>query len=278
MTVKMLLDEAQILLGADKRLEAQLLLAFVLGKNRASLLAHGDDEVTEDNANEYRQKIARLANGEPFQYILGTAEFMGMSLIVNAHVLIPRFDTEILVERALRLLAKYSAPKVLDICTGSGAIALSVAKYAANAAVWASDISADALQVARENCRRQKLAATFVQGDLFAPFEADYKGHFDVITANPPYITTAEMAVLPKDVRKEPRLALWGGDDGLDFYRRIIKDAENYLADNGYLLLEIGYAQGAAVKNLLQTAGYQSVEIIKDYQGHDRVISGEWVK
>ncbi len=277
-TGRELLQEAIGVLGAEKRLEAELLLASVLGYNRASLLAHDREETTPDQAQAFRELIKRRAADEPLQYLLGTTSFMGLDFKVAPGVLIPRFDTEILVEEAIKCLSGADAPRrILDVCTGSGAIAVSLAKYVRDSEVWASDLSPQALALAEENSQRLAAAVRFRQGDLLEPFkEAAFDHYFQLIASNPPYITTAEMAELPGDVRREPVMALWGGADGLTFYRRLARESGALLADEGYLIMEIGFAQGPAVQQILLDAGFEDVRIVKDWQAHDRVAIGLW--
>lgn len=264
-------------LGQDKRLEAEMLLASVLSCNRAHLLAISRDEVSPEAEALYRAQVGRRAADEPLQYILGTTSFMGMDLVVTPDVLIPRFDTEILVEQAIELLRGIAEPKrVLDVCTGSGAIAVSLAKYVPGAEVWASDLSPKAVDIARENARKQGVAVQFRCGDLLEPFVgASFEQYFGLIASNPPYITTAELKELPNEVRREPTMALWGGDDGLIFYRKLAEESQHYLAFEGWLVMEIGFAQGLLVQEIMMAAGFDQVRLIKDWQGHDRVVLGQ---
>ncbi len=273
MNSKELLKWAMAELGSDKRLEAELLLCHVLDMNRALLMAHDTDEVSDEKAAVFRELILRRKADEPLQYLLGTANFMGLELVVTPAVLIPRFDTERLVEKALKLMEEYEEPVMLDVCTGSGAIALALQHYKPKAAVYAGDLSGEALTVAKENNKRCALAVEFRQGNLLEPF-ADLAGKLDLLASNPPYITTQEMGELPGDVLQEPRLALWGGDDGLYFYRKITAEAVAMLKPGGWLIYEIGWMQGTAVEQLLKDAGFEQTEIIKDWQGLDRVVCG----
>ncbi len=274
-TNKEILQWAITELGSEKRMEAELLLCHVLDTNRALLLAHDTDCISEEKAEAFRALILRRKANEPFQYLLGSTNFMGLDLLVSPDVLIPRFDTERLVEKSLELLTDQQAPVVLDICTGSGAIAIAISHYKPKAAVYAGDISEQALQIAGENNRRCNTAVTFRQGDLTVPF-ADLQGKVDLLTSNPPYITTEEMLELPLDVQQEPHLALWGGDDGLQFYRALVADAPKLLRDKGYLVFEIGWKQGEAVKQLMQQKGFCNVAVIQDWQGNDRVVIGQF--
>ena len=272
-TNKEVLQWAIAELGADKRMEAELLLCHVLDTSRALLLAHDTDIITDTNAEAYRALVARRKADEPFQYLIGTASFMGLDFVVTPDVLIPRFDTERLVETCLKLLQDTEQPIVLDICTGSGAIAVSISHYRKDAVVYAGDISEAALAIATQNNQRLDSRVSFRQGDLTEPF-ADLHGTVHLIASNPPYITTQEMQELPHDVQREPHLALWGGDDGLDFYRKLTTDAPQLLCSGGWLVFEIGWKQGEAVSQLMQQQGFVDVAVIQDWQGNDRVVVG----
>lgn len=274
MNGKQLLQWASDELGSERRLEAELLLCHVLNTSRALLMAHDADELTVQQEDSFRQLIQRRKQDEPLQYLLGTANFMGLDLKVTPAVLIPRFDTERLAEQALKLLEPVQQPNVLDVCTGSGAIALAISHYRKDAAVWAGDLSADALAVAAENNQQCGTRVTFRQGNLLEPF-ADLTGQLDLLASNPPYITTQEMAELPGDVLQEPRLALWGGNDGLYFYRKLAAAAQTMLRSGGWIIFEIGYQQGQAVQQLLTDAGLEQVGLLQDWQGLDRVVYGQ---
>lgn len=274
MNSRELLKWAMNELGSDKRLEAELLLCHVLDTNRALLMAHDTDELAEEKAEAFRELILRRKADEPLQYLLGTASFMGLELLVTPAVLIPRFDTERLVEKALQLMETKESPVMLDVCTGSGAIALALQHYKPKASVYAGDLSGEALNIAAQNNQRCGLQVQFRQGNLLEPF-ADLTGRLDLLSSNPPYITTQEMGELPGDVLQEPRLALWGGEDGLYFYRKITAAAVTMLKPGGWLIYEIGWMQGEAVQKLLDDAGFVKTEIIKDWQGLDRVVCGQ---
>lgn len=259
--------------GSEKRLEAELLLCYVLGTSRALLLAHDDMEATEVQIEAYQGMIMQYQSGAPLQYLLGKTDFMGLELQVTPAVLIPRFDTECLVERALQLLEPILQPTVLDICTGSGAIAIAISHYKKDAVVYAGDLSAEALRVATQNNAQCGTTVRFRQGNLLEPF-SDLQGKVDLLISNPPYVTTEEMQVLPEDVRQEPRMALWGGEDGLYFYRKIVAAAVTQLNSSGWLAFEVGWQQGDAVRQLLLDHGFDDVEILQDWQGLDRVVCG----
>ena len=273
-TNKEILQWAIAELGKENRMEAELLLCHVLDINRALLLAHDTDSIGADKAEAYRTLVARRKAGEPFQYLLGSANFMGLDFIVTPDVLIPRFDTERLVEKALELLQPIARPIVLDICTGSGAIAVAISHYKPDAAVYAGDISEAALKVAEQNNQCLNTHVSFRQGNLLEPFD-DLNGTVHLLISNPPYITTQEMQELPIDVQQEPHLALWGGEDGLDFYRILSAKAPLLLCAGGWLMFEIGWKQGAAVSSLMQQQGFQNVAVLQDWQGNDRVVVGQ---
>jgi len=273
-TNKEILQWAIAELGKENRMEAELLLCHVLDTNRALLLAHDTDSIGADKAEAYRTLVARRKAGEPFQYLLGSANFMGLDFIVTPDVLIPRFDTERLVEKALELLQPIARPIVLDICTGSGSIAVAISHYKPDAAVYAGDISEAALKVAEQNNQCLNTHVSFRQGNLLEPFD-DLNGTVHLLISNPPYITTQEMQELPIDVQQEPHLALWGGEDGLDFYRILSAKAPLLLCAGGWLMFEIGWKQGAAVSSLMQQQGFQNVAVLQDWQGNDRVVVGQ---
>lgn len=257
---------------AEAKLDARLLLEYVCGTDHSTLLAHPDKEVTDEERDKYLSMIDRRAAHEPVAYILGTWNFMGLDFKVNSDVLIPEQDTEILVEEALRNLE--DGMRVLDLCTGSGCIALSLLNYTNETRAVCTDISDKALAVAGMNAERLGLSdrTEFVRTDLF-PEES--VGKFDLIVSNPPYIASKVIDTLAPEVRDyEPRLALDGSEDGLVFYRRIIEETPKFLYSSGYLLLEIGYDQGQAVKEMLEDKKvYHDIQVIKDLGGNDRVVS-----
>ena len=224
----------------------------------------------------------------PIQYIIGHTEFCGLDFIVNEDVLIPRPETELLVEEAAGLVnglagQRASALSVLDLCTGSGAIAVALiyrlrstlTKHPIDCKIVASDISGHALEVARLNAGRHGVSGRikFIESDLFG----NICGKFDVVISNPPYIADFEFETLPKEVLKEPRIALHGGDDGLDFYRRIIHDAPGYLKPGGCIILEIGFGQFGEIKKIIEAGAFKVVEVKKDFNGIDRVIIARWI-
>lgn len=267
-----LFDDALKKVGKSHRLDVERILCKVRSMSRANVLAHLDDEVDIEEKDAFIDAIKRLSGHEPVQYILGFSPFWDFEVKVTPDVLIPRFDTEILVERAVTLARSFSEPKLLDLCTGSGIVAIAIARQLPKADVSASDISPKALDIAKENGALLAPNIEWKQGDLLEPWSGK---RFDIITANPPYIMPNELSDLaPEVVDYEPHLALLGGADGLDFYRRIIKDALFYLNDQGILLMEIGAQQGLAVANILRDHGYSDIKVTKDTQGLDRVIEG----
>ena len=255
----------------EAALDARLLLEYICHTDRNALLVHGDSVRSNLEEQFYRMVIEKRSQRIPLQHITGQQEFMGLTFKVNEHVLIPRQDTEILVEEAMRYLS--DGMRILDICTGSGCILLSLLKYSNECEGLGVDISDDALAVARENAQNLGLEAEFRHSDLLEKVE----GKFDMIVSNPPYIETAVIDTLMPEVREhEPMLALDGREDGLYFYRRIVEQCTSYMTRGARLFFEIGYDQGEAVKNMMIHKGFCEVEIIKDYAGLDRVVTGCW--
>jgi len=257
------------------RLDVELLLGRVLGLDRIGLIMQSERPLAPGELAAFRELFKRRRLGEPVAYLLGGREFYGISLRVDARVLIPRPDTERLVEVALeRTRARSMQGNALDLCTGSGCVAIAFARQRPTWNVTASDISPDAVALARDNAHRTGAVRNLrvVQGSLFAAVAGQ---RFELITANPPYIATAELAQLPVDVRDfEPRLALDGGPDGLDLVREIAALAPNQLTEGGILALEIGADQGPATLEILKARGYQDVQLARDLGGRDRVVSG----
>ena len=255
----------------EAKLDARLLLEYVCKTDHSTLFAHPDRAVTDDEEKLYDEFIARRVKREPVAYILGSMGFMGLSFDVSGDVLIPEQDTEILVEEALRFCE--DKMRVLDLCTGSGCIALSILNYTNETKALCTDISVKAISVAKKNAEKLGLSdrAEIVLTDLFPGKEV---GKFDILVSNPPYIRTDVIESLAPEVKDyEPRLALDGSEDGLVFYRRIIEGAGEYLYSGAYVFLEIGYDQGNDVKELMVKAGkYHDIEVIKDYSGNDRVV------
>lgn len=250
-------------------LKSRMILAKKLEKSKEYLILHDDEEVEPKIEEQYKKGIKRLVDGEPLQYITGEQEFMGLDFFVNKNVLIPRPDTEILVEEVINISKKDSV-KILDMCTGSGAIAVSCAKFITNSKVIAADISVDALDVTQKNILKNNVNVETIQTNLFEKIQDT---DFDIIVSNPPYIETEVIRTLDLEVRNEPIIALDGGQDGLDFYRKIIDEAYKFLKPNGYLCLEIGYNQKEKVIKLLQkNNNYSQVYSKKDLAGNDRIV------
>lgn len=261
------------------RLDTELLLGKVLETGREKLYLDFDRTLRPVEERRFRELLLRRGRREPLAYILGEKEFWSLDFIVTADVLVPRPETELLVETALRLLnhgPKEGATKVLDLGTGSGAVAVSLAKERGDWALWATDLSVRALEVARLNAWRHGVSPRirFAAGDLFAAVE-ESKERFYLLVCNPPYVAQREMDDLSPEVRDwEPRLALCGGFDGLDFYRRIIREGPRYLAPEGFVALEIGAGMAEAVAGLFAAAGcYSSPDVYQDLAGRDRVIA-----
>ena len=258
------------------RLDAELLLGSVLDLDRVGLIRDATRPLSNEELSQFRELIKRRRRGEPVAYLLGHREFYGLDFRVDPRVLIPRPDTETLVETALEVTqATALSGRHLDLCTGSGCVAIAFAKQRPTWEVTATDVSQEALGVARENALRLGTIhnTSFVLGDLFAAVDAETP--FDLVTANPPYISRAEYDSLDAGIRDyEPRLALWGGDDGLDLIRSIARQARRHLSPGGVLAVEIGYDQGPRAESLLADAGFDEVRIRQDYGRRDRVVSG----
>ncbi len=253
--------------------DARILLEAVFSVGRTQFYLHPERIPLPRQAKRFSDMVEKRCARIPLQYITGKQNFMGFSFDVTPAVLIPRLDTEILAETVLTWIGGRKA-EVLDLCTGSGCIAVSIAKLAKNARVTATDISTEALETAKKNSRQNGTDIRFLQGDLFTPFCGGER--FDAIISNPPYIPSAELAELEPEVRDwEPALALDGSADGLAFYRRIVREAPAYLKDGGLLAFEIGYEQGKAVSELMRQAGFGGVCVQKDLAGLDRVVTGE---
>ena len=254
------------------RIEIQCLLQHVLGVQRAYLLAHPEQMLSEAQQDAFDALLQRRLRGEPIAHLLGAREFFGLNLKVTPATLIPRPDTELIVELALNRIAQAQPCRVLDMGTGSGAIALAIAKNKPNAEVVAVDVSQDALAVAIENARRLDIPnVRFMQSDWFAVLDGQ---RFELIVSNPPYIASDDIHLTQGDLRFEPLSALASGADGLDDIRRIISAAPQYLASNGSLLLEHGYDQAGSVRDLLTQRGFVEVFSEKDIAGIERVTGG----
>lgn len=263
----------------EAALDARLLLEHVCETDRNTLLAHGDRGVTQEEHKRYQELLEKRAAHVPLQHLTGHQDFMGLDFLVNDQVLIPRQDTEILVEEVLRNL--HDGMRILDMCTGSGCILLSLLQYSNDCEGVGVDLSEEALQVARANYDRLKrekpeMKAVFVKSDLFRE-AAEFSGEdkFDLIVSNPPYIRTDVVEGLMPEVRDhEPRMALDGLEDGLHFYREITREAKKYLVNGGSLYYEIGYDQSEAVRDIMEQEGFAEIQVVQDYAGLDRVVYG----
>lgn len=273
---ELLLEGENALKKAEKlsaRNDALLLLSFLMNMDRGKMFLAFENESPESLIARYREVIKQRVSGVPLQHITGVAEFMGLSFKVTPEVLIPRSETELLVEEALKLISPQM--KVLELCTGSGCIALSILKLYNSVSVTAADISEGAIYVAKENAKKLGIPTgkepgkiDFAQGDLFEPVE----GTYDLVIVNPPYIKSGDINELMKEVREhDPVVALDGGPDGLYFYRRLLYEAKDYMNDEGYLLLEIGQDQAKDVLALAEES-YKNIKVMKDYSNMDRIV------
>lgn len=255
--------------------DAEILLEFVTGKGRTFVLAFGETALSDAQMQRLDALLTRRENGEPVAYLVGTREFWSLPLAVSPATLIPRPDTECLVEEALRRLQPLAAPSVLDLGTGTGAIALALASERPDSQVVGVDIQPDAVTLAQQNAAALHVAnARFVQGAWFAPV---MQQRFNLIVSNPPYIDADDVHLRQGDVRFEPASALVAAEGGLADLRTIVEHAPDHLLDNGWLLLEHGWQQGESVRQLLRQRGFQQVATERDYGGNERVSSGLWV-
>ncbi|MDD6477930.1 MAG: peptide chain release factor N(5)-glutamine methyltransferase [Eubacteriales bacterium] len=269
----------------DPKIDAQELYCYLTGLDKVSLFLKAEEEVDPETEEKYMELIRRRAERIPLQHITGVQEFMGYTFRVNPHVLIPRQDTETLVTEAAKTIQSTSREKlsffeklkgrkewdVLDLCCGSGAVGISLAKICSNVKVTATDISAEAVETAEANAEDLRVKVRFITGDMFEPV----KGRkFDMIVSNPPYIRTNMISILQEEVKDhEPLNALDGGRDGLDFYRTIVEKAADFLKPEGFLLMEIGHDQGEDLRKMLKDSGkYSPAAVIKDLPGRDRVV------
>jgi release factor glutamine methyltransferase len=255
---------------ADARNDAWLLLAMVCQIDHTFYYVHMEEQMDEELLDNYAALIRKRTERVPLQYITGEQEFMGLRFRVNSNVLIPRQDTETLVEEALKRIAP--GMKVMDMCTGSGCVLISILKNCVGVEGWGYDISKQALLVAKENAKLNDVAANFERSDLYE----NVTEQFDMIVSNPPYIPTDDIpALMPEVSQYEPSIALDGKDDGLHFYRKIIAGCREFLKPDGMLLFEIGCEQGAAVSKMMRYAGFSDVQVIRDLAQHDRVVYGK---
>jgi release factor glutamine methyltransferase len=265
---------------ANPQLELRLILSKLLNKDKSYVYAFGDKEVSEDIREKFMEIVKLRSQGYPFQYIMKEKEFMGLDFYIEDGVLIPRPDTEILVEYIIEYIQKNYRDvdiKVLDLGIGSGAISLSIANYCPNAFIYGVDIEDTPIKVSNINKERLNIAnARFLKGNMFdAISKFNLEKSFHIIASNPPYIPSEEIEKLQIEVKTyEPRIALDGGDDGLRFYRLISSQAKDYIVDGGLLIFEIGFNQGESVKKILEKNNYNDVIVLKDLQGHDRVVLG----
>lgn len=273
MTIKQAITKGMIMLKSNNvespKLKARLLLQYVLDKPRQYIIVYDNKEIDKQQQWQYFVNIEKLTKGIPLQHITHRQEFMKMDFFVDENVLIPRPDTEILVEEVIKIAQKYNSPRILDLCTGSGAIAISLKKFVPNADITAVDISEKALEIAQKNAEKLEAKINFVKSDLFDKLD---NKKFDIIVSNPPYIRKDEIKKLSEEVQKEPKIALDGGEDGLDFYRIIAKDGEDLLNEDGYIFLEIGYKQKSDVIKIFEKEKYKDIVYKKDLSGNDRVV------
>lgn len=259
----------------EARREAGSLLSFLLGKDRTFLISHAEDQLSDDSLSRFQEKVERRANGEPLQYITGVQDFFGRQFRVTPDVLIPRPETELLVEAAIEVVGgPDSAPVICDVGTGSGCIAISLLCEIRNARAVAIDKSAVAIEIAKLNAWDQSVAgrALFVVSDCFNSLDSD-EYQFDLVVSNPPYVPAAMMTGLQREVRDhEPLVALSPGPDGLSMIRRLLLEAPAYLKDNGHMIMEIGFDQGEAVKRLVDNDLWHLVDIRPDLQGIPRIV------
>jgi len=272
---RQLLDEAKKLLEdngvPDAAIDAWYLLEYVFGIRREQYFLHPDEEAPEADVARFMELINKRAMRIPLQHLTGEQEFAGLSFEVNGDVLIPRQDTELLLEEVLKIC---DGKDILDMCCGSGCIIISLARLGKPRRAVGADISDKALAIAKKNAARHQVAVEFIKSDLFAAVD----GSFDIIVSNPPYIPSAEIETLMPEVREhEPRLALDGMEDGLEFYRRIAKDSGKYLKKGGQLFLETGHNQAEAVSRILSDAGFSDLHVKKDLAGHDRLVFARWL-
>ena len=254
----------------DSTLKCKVVLSEILSVQKEFLIIHDLQNLNKNQETKYKEFLVRLADNEPLQYIINRQEFMKLNFFVDNNVLIPQPDTEILVEKIIEISKSTNKKlKILDLCTGSGAIAISLAKNIINSEIYASDISKEALNIAKLNVKKNEVQINLIESDLF---ENIHEYDFDIIVSNPPYIKSEIIDLLDEEVKKEPVLALDGGNDGLDFYRIIAIKAKDYLKENGILALEIGYDQKDQINEILKYEGYKQIENIKDLANNDRVI------
>ena len=279
MNIKQAIEKGAINLKVSNiespKIKARMLMQFILNVPRQYIIVNDMKELTQSQEKEYFESIQKLTKNIPIEHITNQKEFMKLNFFVDENVLIPRQDTEILVEEVIKIAKKINCKKILDICTGSGAIGISLAKYIEKSEITATDISEDAIRVANKNAIMNNVEdkITFIKSDLFNNIP---NNKYDIIVSNPPYIKKEIIKTLEKQVQNEPILALDGGEDGLDFYRKIIKQSYEYLKYGGYLCLEIGYDQKIDVIELLENEEkYINIYSKKDLYGNDRIVIAE---
>ncbi|MCR4651485.1 MAG: peptide chain release factor N(5)-glutamine methyltransferase [Lachnospiraceae bacterium] len=269
------MEKLTLVSESDARTDCLLLLEHAASLSMNDIFVHGEILLTDREMLVFKDSLDKRVDHIPVQYITGRQMFMGLEFEVNEAVLIPRADTEILVEEIMRL--GLDNMNILDLCTGSGCIIISLIRLSHECLGTGTDISEEALEVAGRNAKAQGVDVRFLRGDLYealADMPKDGSG-YDIIVSNPPYIASAVVDTLMPEVRDhEPRLALDGDEDGLVFYRRIIADSDKHLNKGGWLFFEIGYDQGEAVRDLMEQKGYEDVEVVRDYSGNDRVVKG----
>lgn len=259
----------------DAGIKARMLLQYILNQTRQEIIINSEKIVNQNQIDEYEKSINKIIDGLPIQYITHNQQFMGLEFYVDENVLIPQPDTEVLVEQTIKIINQLSKNgkkvEVLDLCTGSGAIAISIGHYCNDLEITATDISLKALEITKKNAKTNEVInLEILKSDLFNELS---EKKFDVIVSNPPYIETETIKKLSKDVQAEPHIALDGGKDGLEFYRKILNESYKYLRPNGYLLLEIGYNQGKTVTKLeCNNLKLITNEPIKDFEGNNRVV------
>lgn len=276
MTIKDALYKATIMLKGENldspKMKARILLQDALNKPRTYLLVHDTENIADPVLEKYFRNVEKVKNGTPIEHITHLKEFMKLNFYVNENVLIPRQDTEVLVQEVISISKRINAKKILDLCTGSGAIAVSLAKYIENSQITAIDISKEALRVAKKNAKSNNVEnqITFIKSDLLSKIR---KEKYDIIVSNPPYIKKDEIKKLSKDVQNEPIIALDGGKDGLEFYKKIVEESYEFLKFGGYLCLEIGYDQKNDVESIIKKNDkYINTYSKKDLYGNDRIV------
>ncbi len=265
-------------ISSTPMLDSELMAAKALGKDRLYVIIHMDDELEEELADKIQAMVEERKSGRPLQYITGHQEFMGLDFYVSEGVLIPRPDTEVLVEKVLEIAKEFESPRILDIGCGSGAISVSLAKYVESSRVWSVDISKRALEIGKRNAESNGVEdrIEFLESDLFQKFEGE-DIEFEIIVSNPPYIRRDDIQELHVQVKDyEPKGALDGGVDGLDFYRKIVNQGRKHLVSGGYMAFEVGHDQAADVALIMEnSSSFENISMYKDLPGIDRVVIGK---